>query len=411
MTKIYVAAHKPFLAPEDKCYVPIQVNSGKNPAFCAVTDNTGDNISAKNDHYGELTALYWIWKNETEASHVGLCHYRRYFLNERHELLSSPDCDRIFESYDMIVPYQTICPGMNYYEMFAASHNINDLKTIEAVIARKRPEYLGDYRQAIYSETYYTGNLFVTSREILCEYADWLFDIFAEAEKVIDTSGYDQYHRRVYGFLSEQMLMAWVRHHKLRVLELEVAVTSEKAETGELLSTLAGILEKEQVDDAIHYYLEYVKARPDVRFGESDINGSLPCLELALDIWKSESNLNLPEGIRRYRSDLSGLLAFVKDARMHTVNAAEDGDTDAAVWLTENRVTWVMIERILEKENADPKVLVTYLNRLAMLFHSVGSDKECLELLSYALKLDPENSISLRHAQTVMDSLESRNIL
>ncbi|MGN0350673.1 MAG: DUF4422 domain-containing protein [Roseburia sp.] len=231
MNKIYVATHKPFTPPQDSFYVPIQVNAAKNPSLGFCTDNTGENISDKNYLYGELTALYWIWKNECSADYIGLCHYRRYFLNHEKKLLTSDNCDDIFKDYDIILPYQTICPGMNYYEMYQASHNIEDVKTIESIIARLYPEYLLDYQNAIHGNLYYMGNLFMTSRELFCEYAEWLFTIFEEAEKVIDISGYDQYHARVYGFLSEQMLMAWVKHNHLRICELEVKITSEKIET------------------------------------------------------------------------------------------------------------------------------------------------------------------------------------
>lgn len=74
LNKIFVAAHKPFTPPEDELYVPIQVNASQSGLFSTVTDHTGDNISDKNYLYGELTALYWIWKSETSASHLGLCH-------------------------------------------------------------------------------------------------------------------------------------------------------------------------------------------------------------------------------------------------------------------------------------------------------------------------------------------------
>lgn len=400
MNKIYVAAHKPFTPPQNELYIPIQVNAAQNSIFTTVTDHTGDNISSKNYLYGELTALYWIWKNETAASYLGLCHYRRYFLNRDRQLLTSSDIDLLLSDADIILPYRTICPGMNYYEMFAASHNINDLQVIEDIIARTKPEYLADYQQAIHSEVYYMGNLFITSRDLLCQYAKWLFDIFTEAEKVIDVSGYDSYHSRIYGFLSEQMLMAWVSHHKLRICELEVAITSEKAETTETLAMLSDYLAREDVDGAITYYTTLLKQRPDIRFREADISGSLPYLELAFDIWKSETNLDL-SGIRNYRNNLPELLSFVKDSCEHVAAALSNHDKTAASWLIKHHVTWVMIERILEHEKPDKKTLIANINKIAMLFHAISCDLECLQLIQYALTLSPEDSVSLRHSAMV----------
>lgn len=400
MNKIYVATHKPFTPPTDSLYIPIQVGAAGKAPLGYLTDDSGINISNKNHLYGELTGLYWIWKNETETDHVGLCHYRRYFLNSKHQLLTEEDCEQIFNNYDIILPYKTICPGMNYYEMFAASHNIKDLETIESIIAQSKPEYLADYKQAIHSETYYMGNLFITSKKLFDEYIQWLFEIFEDAEKTIDVSSYDAYHARVYGFLSEQMLMAWVNHHHLRVCELEVAITSEKAETTEMLSTLADYLTTEDVSGAISYYTSFLKQRPDIRFQASDIYGNLPFIELALDIWGSESSFNL-RSIANYHSDIHALIAFVRKSYDCIANGLSENNPSHLHWLIDRKVTWVMMERILEHINKEPSILIRNLNQLAMLFHALSHDLECLQLVQFALTLDPENSTSVRHALSV----------
>ena len=80
--KIMVAAHKPYWMPQDDVYMPIHVGCEGKESIGFTGDNTGDNISTKNPHYCELTALYWAWKN-LQADYTGLVHYRRYFTNKR----------------------------------------------------------------------------------------------------------------------------------------------------------------------------------------------------------------------------------------------------------------------------------------------------------------------------------------
>lgn len=75
---------------------------------------------------------------------------------------------------------------------------------------------------------HYFGNLMVTSRELFDEYCRWLFSIFKELEQRIDVSTYDEYHRRVFGFLSEQMLLVWITARGLKVYESRVGISEEK---------------------------------------------------------------------------------------------------------------------------------------------------------------------------------------
>ena len=84
--KILVAMHKAYSLPGEDIYAPIQVGGVRIPGMeNALRDDTGENISAKNKYYCEMTALYWAWKN-LDADCIGLVHYRRYFAGKRFAL-------------------------------------------------------------------------------------------------------------------------------------------------------------------------------------------------------------------------------------------------------------------------------------------------------------------------------------
>lgn len=79
--KILIAAHKQYWMPNDPVYLPLHVGAEGKQDLGYTQDNTGDNISAKNPNFCELTGLYWAWKN-LDADYVGLVHYRRYFTRK-----------------------------------------------------------------------------------------------------------------------------------------------------------------------------------------------------------------------------------------------------------------------------------------------------------------------------------------
>ena len=73
----------------------------------------------------------------------------------------------------------------------------------------------------------YSCNMFIMKKKLLDNYASWLFAIFDELEKNIDISNYDDYNKRIYGFLSERLFNVWVLNNKLKIKEITVYNTED----------------------------------------------------------------------------------------------------------------------------------------------------------------------------------------
>ena len=58
-----VALHEKYALPTDALYTPIQAGAAIHPPLGLMRDDTGENISAKNGSYCELTVLYWTAHN------------------------------------------------------------------------------------------------------------------------------------------------------------------------------------------------------------------------------------------------------------------------------------------------------------------------------------------------------------
>ncbi len=285
-TKIFVMTHKVFERPKDRMYVPLQVgHAGKETLDASyLRDDDGeDNISAWNFCFSELTGMYWVWKNFNGADNVGICHYRRYpVIRERQgeRLLTERDCREILQKYDMIITEQLSLQS-NYYEGFAVDHNLRDLQATEDVVKEKYPLYYNCFEELVHNNKVYFGNICVMPKALYDNYCGWLFDILFEVQKRIDITGYDDYRKRVFGFLSEFLQMVWIRVNALRPYECRIAIIGEKFETREVKQAIAGFFARKDVEGAKQYFLRCFEKRPDILMEASDITGELRiCMQI-----------------------------------------------------------------------------------------------------------------------------------
>lgn len=231
--KILVATHKKYKMPSDPIYLPIHVGREGKSDLGYQGDNTGDNISLKNPNYCELTGLYWAWKN-LKCEYIGLCHYRRYFTNKNliHRIinknkkndmiLTEEDIKNLLDKYDIILPNKRKYYIETIESHYQHAHNIKDLKETREIIKKIYPSYIYSFDEIMKRRTLYLYNMFIMKKEEFDNYCKWLFDILFELEKSIDISGYNDYQKRVFGFLSERLFNVWILNNKKNVYEMNV---------------------------------------------------------------------------------------------------------------------------------------------------------------------------------------------
>lgn len=230
--KIIVAAHKDYPMPEDGMYLPLHVGAEGKPAIDGFArDDEGDNISAKNPYYCELTGLYWAWKN-LDAQYIGLCHYRRYFCAARRipkteeqkfkVVLTQAQAEERLGKSGIILPKPRNYFIETVYNHYKHTMYIQPLDEAGRVIAEKYPEYSAEFERLKRTTRLHAFNMLIMRRDILDSYCKWLFDILGEVEKRVDASQYSDFHRRFFGRISERLLDVWIRTNHLDYAEIPV---------------------------------------------------------------------------------------------------------------------------------------------------------------------------------------------
>lgn len=256
--KILISCHKPTQSLESDIMTQIQVGCANQKKRFAgmLRDDEGENISAKNPMYCELTAQYWAWKN-LKADYYGFFHYRRYLNfsektypvdvwgNVIEEYLTQESAEkynlndqvmrRIIEENDIVIsemknilamPKQ----GKNIYEQYKGGNSlhIQDLDIVCDIVRKKYPEYNTDLNEYLQGKDTCFCNMFVMKKALFYEYSEWLFDILEEFEKKADMSSYSVEGLRTPGHLAERLLTLFYLHikrtRKLKIKTLQTVV-------------------------------------------------------------------------------------------------------------------------------------------------------------------------------------------
>jgi len=102
---------------------------------------------------------------------------------------------------------------------YCLDHYSRDLKEVKSIIWECSDE---NYKRAFFEimfrrNTLSPCNMFIMSWANFDKFCRWVFDVLGKLEQRIDISYYNDYQKRIYGFLSERLLNVFVCAENLKV--------------------------------------------------------------------------------------------------------------------------------------------------------------------------------------------------
>ena len=168
----------------------------------------GDNIDFLNPWYCELTGLYYLWKHVNDEI-VGLEHYRRYFVNDKGNLLSENEINDILKDYDVIAYRHN---NENPIKAMQSTKKGKEL-ALAAAIVSVNDEKFGKYLYKKLKENHcYEGNMFIAKKETINKYLNFIFNTLAEFDK-----NHNFKISRIDGYIAEYLFGPWLEYNGLKI--------------------------------------------------------------------------------------------------------------------------------------------------------------------------------------------------
>lgn len=224
--EILVAAHKKFPMPDKKGYLPILVGAVKNykSGIEYQRDDEGENISAKNPNYNELTAVYWAWKNLKDVDAIGLVHYRRLFFDSKpynlNNVISIENVEKLLTKYNVILPKKRNYYIETNYSHYIHAHHQEPLDKTREIIKMNYPPYLSKYDQVMKRRKAHMFNMFIMKRDAFESYCTFIFGVLGKLEKKVNLTEYSVQEKRVFGYISELLMDVWLETNAFSYVEL-----------------------------------------------------------------------------------------------------------------------------------------------------------------------------------------------
>ena len=214
-----------------------------------LNDKSQINISEKNEHFGEFTFHYWLWKNnildKEDVNWIGFCGYRRFWVNKKfqipnnfeelnqHMLKEPPD---EWDSYESIITSPIILkkekltkllkrnfiyllrkPSLIYKRCTIRDHFIinHSEEYLNASITFLPEKDKDDFNKFLESYEFNPYCLFICKKyDLLKKFYNELFPWLEKCEnkfKHKNLTGYGK--KRIYAFLAERYISYWFKKY------------------------------------------------------------------------------------------------------------------------------------------------------------------------------------------------------
>lgn len=200
---------------------PIGLGENKFPSHWS-NEKDGKNISEVNKFYGELTGIYWIWKNiaikMNENDKIGNCHYRKFWLNDlflkkqkfsRQNIytnLLNKDNPKIFSNKNIQVQPIIFKEKSLLYDFY----EIHKSDILEQSINFLAPKYQLKFRKHLENKFFFPLNMFITTVKEFNVYCETLFPYLEKCFEICQKKNLcKNYNTRLPAFLAERFTSFW----------------------------------------------------------------------------------------------------------------------------------------------------------------------------------------------------------
>jgi len=174
----------------------------KNAGY--ILDDDGENISHLNEHFGDLTGMYWVWKN-SDAEWPAMAQYRRFW--------EEPNVMAVVPFNDKTIYMPQPQPWTSVMDQYLQYHGSYGIDRLYEYSLREETKLTHDQVHSLHHVfTMYPYNMLFCHKDLFDKVCTVLFEILFDIydqqmiQYINETIKTDPYQKRLPAFLTERLL-------------------------------------------------------------------------------------------------------------------------------------------------------------------------------------------------------------